>query len=405
MSTPETPPHAPADEQALPIVDEPAVQELAATISPNVPAEDAPPGEEMQSPPPLAYTGKKISLEFKSADIHDVLRVLAEVSSFNIVATDDVKARVSVRLLEVPADQALDVILQANGLEKMQVGNVITVSTTQRLEAERSARLAAKNAEQKLTPLETAYIRVNYVKATDVIALITRETRQRVPGLGGRTTPKIPAPAPSVTSAPDADQRNSYRKFGDNEAPAPSVTSASDAAPGGAQVALLSPRGTIAADPTTNVVIIRDTREHIAAIRELIQNIDIQTPQVVVESYIVTANENTVRDLGIQWGYRYVASPETGNPTGFNFPGRLGLGGSGLGAGIGGVPFLGLPRLPDGTAALPFIADFPASAVPGSGAALDLLLGSLDGAQTLNLRLSALEREGKARVISRPRVV
>jgi type IV pilus assembly protein PilQ len=131
--------------------------------------------------------------------------------------------------------------------------------------------------------------------------------------------------------------------------------------------------------------------ENIAAVRELVRNVDVQTPQVVIESYLVTTSENLNRALGIQWGYSYKAGPETGNPTGVNFPGRIGLGGSGLNTGTGNVPF---------------IADFPAAGVaPGSGAALDLLLGSLDGSQTLAVRLSALEQQGKVRVISRPRVV
>jgi len=110
----------------------------------------------------------------------------------------------------------------------------------------------------------------------------------------------------------------------------------------------------------------------------------------VIESYLVTANENLIRDLGIQWGYRYAASPETGNATGLNFPGRVGL---------GGVPGL----LNSGT--IPFVADFPASTTAGSGSALDLVLGSLSGSQALSGRRTALESQGKARVISRPRVV
>jgi len=154
----------------------------------------------------------------------------------------------------------------------------------------------------------------------------------------------------------------------------------------------MSPRGTIAADPTSNVVIIRDVRENIETVRELIKNIDVQTPQVVIESYIVTANENIIRDLGVQWGYSFKASPETGNPTGVNFPGRVG---------VGGVS----PLLNQGSGGVPFIADFPASVTAGSGSVLDLLLGSIDGSQALNLRLTALETQGKARVISRPRVV
>jgi type IV pilus assembly protein PilQ len=301
------------------------------------------------------YTGRRISLDFKNADVHDVFRILADVSGLNIIATDDVKARVTLRLIEVPWDQALDVVLQANGLEKSRIGNVITISTTKRLEAERNARLLAQNAQQKLAPLETAYVRINYIKATDVVGIVTVEQEQRATGGAARPV------------------------------------AAGAAGPGGrTQIALMSPRGTIAADPTTNVVIIRDTSDRIAAIQELIRNVDVQTPQVVIESYLITTNESLNRDLGIQWGYSYKAGPATGNPTGVNFPGTVDLGGSGLGTGAGNVPF---------------IADFPAATSAGSGSAIDLLLGSISGSQALALRLSALEREGKARVISRPRVV
>lgn len=326
--------------------------------------ESAPSAAEFRADQALQYTGRKISLDFKNADIHDVLRIVAEVSGLNIVATDDVRARVTLRLVEVPWDQALDVVLQANGLEKTQTGNVITVSTTKRLEAERNARLAAQNAQQKITPLVTEYVKVNYVKATDVAALITREAHQRTSSAGA----------------------------GASAAPRASGAAAGGTGGGrGQQVALMSPRGTIAADSTTNVLILRDLPDNITAIRELVRNIDVQTPQVVIESYLVTTSENLNRALGIQWGYSYKASPETGNPTGVNFPGRIGLGGSGLNTGSGNVPF---------------IADFPAAGVaPGSGAALDLLLGSLDGTQSLAARLSALEQQGKVRVISRPRVV
>ncbi|MGE0680985.1 MAG: type IV pilus secretin PilQ [Candidatus Binatia bacterium] len=326
--------------------------------------DSTPSAAEFRADQALQYTGKKISLDFKNADIHDVLRIVAEVSGLNIVATDDVKARVTLRLVEVPWDQALDVVLQSNGLEKTQTGNVITVSTTKRLETERNARLAAQNAQLKITPLATEYVKINYVKATDVVALISRETQQRASSTG--------------TGAVAATRSSS----------------AGGATGGGGrtqQVALMSPRGTIAADSTTNVLILRDLPENIAAVRELVRNVDVQTPQVVIESYLITTSENLNRALGIQWGYGYRAGPETGNPTGVNFPGRIGLGGSGLTTGTGGVPF---------------IADFPAAGVaPGSGAALDLLLGSLDGSQALAARLSALEQQGKVRVISRPRVV
>ena len=352
--------------QADPPQVDPPQADPPAEMAPGAPKEESavPTGEFRSTPGRGEYTGRKISLDFKNADIHDVLRIIADVSSLNIVATDDVKARVTLRLVEVPWDQALDVILQANGLEKTQVGNVVSISTTRRLEAERTARLAAQSAEQRLAPLETAYVKVNYVKAADVVALISRETQQRTAGAGATARPGAAPAAPSRAAAQ-----------------APSAGRG-----GGTQVALMSPRGTIAADSTTNVVIIRDIHENIVAISELIKNVDVQTPQVVIESYLVTTNQNLNRDLGIQWGY----NRETGNPSAGS-PGQgFRLGGSGLSSITG----------------LPFIADFPANAFfPGPGSALDITLGSLSGSETLNLRLSALETQGKARVISRPRVV
>lgn len=320
------------------------------------------PSGEFRSISATEYTGRKISLDFKNADIHDVFRILADVSGLNIVATDDVKARVTLRLVEVPWDQALDVVLQANGLEKTQIGNVLTISTTKRLEAERNARLLAQNAQQKIAPLETAYVKVNYIKATEVVSIITREIEQRASAVGAGGVGGPAGPTPVSTGV--GGQKT--------------------------QVALMSPRGTIAADPTTNVVIIRDVIDRISSIKELIKNVDIQTPQVVIESYLITTNENLNRDLGIQWGYNYIASPATGNPTGVNFPGKIVASGSGLTTGAGGVPF---------------IADFPAAVSAGAGSSLNLLLGSLDGSQSLEARLTALEVQGKARVISRPRVV
>ena len=304
--------------------------------------------EPASSQPP--YSGQKISLHFKDADIRDILRTLADVSGLNIVATEDVTGRVMLRLVDVPWDQALAVVLHANGLERAQSGNVVTISTAARLEAERSARLKAQEAEQHRAPLETVYVKVNYVKATDIASLIGRQTEIRDAAAG----------------APSSPTRRDQGKE--------------------AQIALMSPRGTIVADGTSNVVIIRDVPENIEAVRELIRNVDIQTPQVLIESYIVIASENINRSLGIQWGYQYAAGPETGKSTGLNLPGRIGLGGTGR----------------TGTGGIPFIANFPA--LTGTST-LDHFLGSIDGTHSLNARLSALESEGKARVVSRPRVV
>ena len=350
--TQETTAVPPGDSAPPPIEIEQAAEHATASPAPS-------PEVEGDTPNRPRYTGERISLDFNGADIHDVLRVLADVSGLNVVTTDDVQGRLTLRLVEVPWDQALAVVLHAHGLEQVEAGNVVTISTTERLETERRARLRAREAELKLAPFETAYVKINYVKATDIVDLIRREH--------------------GPTESAERDRQRIAGK--------PARSGHDGAAGTDAQVALMWPGGTIAADDTANVVIIRDVPDNIAAVRELIQHVDIQMPQVLIESYIVTANGNVSRSLGIQWGYQYTAGPDTGNPTGVNFPGRVGIGGGSAG----------------GTQGVPFIADFPARAA--GAATLDLFLGSVGGSSKLNVRLSALESEGRARVISRPRVV
>jgi type IV pilus assembly protein PilQ len=152
----------------------------------------------------------------------------------------------------------------------------------------------------------------------------------------------------------------------------------------------LSPRGSVAVDVLSNTVIVRDIREGVESAQRLIQELDVPVEQVLIEASIVEDAADFGRSLGVQWGYHSSIGPQTGTSTGTNFPGTIEAGGSGLGTGTGGVPL---------------ISDFPAAVAPGSGSALDLALGSLDGSHALDLRLTALEREGKARIISRPRIV
>ena len=169
---------------------------------------------------------------------------------------------------------------------------------------------------------------------------------------------------------------------------------------------MLTDRGSVTFDERTNTIVIRDIARGIEDATDLVRELDVQSPQVLIESNIVEATEDFARALGVQWGYRFVASPQTGNPTGLNFPGTVGVGGSGLGLGTPPPPFGTAGTLP-----VPFLADFP---VPGNfgsgfgvgnGSALDMALGSIDGSQSLNARLTALEEAGKGKVISRPRVI
>lgn len=293
------------------------------------------------------YVGQRVSLDFKDADVHNVLRLLAEVSKLNIVATDDVTGKVTLRLFDVPWDQALDILLQTLNLESVQEGNVIRISTVKRLREEREEKQKALEAAKVLEPLKVEYIKVNYTKAKNLADIISGAARSRATGAGARAQT--------------------------------------------AEEGVLTNRGSVFVDELSNTIIVRDIQRGIDNAREVVRRLDVQTPQVLIESNIVEATTDFARELGVQWGYRFLAGPATGNPTGVNFPGTIGVGGAGLGSGPSGVPF---------------IADFPATqAVTNSGSALNLALGSLDGAHALDLRLSAFERQGKARVVSRPRVV
>jgi len=300
---------------------------------------------ELEAPRPRSgFSGQRISLDFKDADIQNVLRVLADVSGLNIIATDDVKGKVTLHLTDVPWDQALDLVLRSNRLEKTQEGNVVRISTVARLKEEREALRAAQDAEKELEPLRVKYLRVNYARADESLI-------DKVKGV-------------------------------------------------------LTDRGSVTFDDRTNTVVVRDIARGIDDASDLVHQLDVQSPQVLIEANIVEATEDFARALGVQWGYRFVASPGTGNPTGLNFPGTVGLGGSGLSSGSAAPPFGTAQKLP-----VPFLADFPVPSSFGSGfgagngSALDLALGSIDGANSLSARLTALEQAGKGKVISRPRVI
>jgi type IV pilus assembly protein PilQ len=335
---PPPPPAAPAPELAPP--PEPTTRRAPASNVVAVPHE-----KPARPAPRGGFAGQRISLDFKDADIQNVLRVLADVSGLNIIATDDVKGKVTLHLTDVPWDQALDLVMRSNRLEMLQEGNVVRISTVNRLKEEREALRAAQDAERELEPLRVRYVRVNYARADDSLI-------DKVKGV-------------------------------------------------------LTDRGSVTFDERTNTVIVRDISRGVEDASELVRQLDVQSPQVLIEANIVEATESFARALGIQWGYQYNQGPLTGNPTGSNFPGTVGVGGSGLGAGTPPNPAQpGVTPAP-----VPFIADFP---VPsgfngafgaGAGSALNLALGSLDGAHTISARLTALEEQGKGRVISRPRVI
>jgi type IV pilus assembly protein PilQ len=210
------------------------------------------------------FTGRRIDLDLKDADIHNVLRLLADVGQVNIVTADNVSGSVTIRMRNVPWDQALDIVLQSKNLGMVRQANMIRVAPLADLEKEREMQIARRQQEVKLAPLETRLIPVSYAEAAE---------------LQERARP------------------------------------------------MLSERGSIAVDERTNVMIVRDIAGNLNQIEELTRSLDTQTPQVLVEARIVEATSRYIRDVGIQWGGDATFSGATGNPTGLAFPNSVGLAG------------------------------------------------------------------------------
>lgn len=205
------------------------------------------------------YTGEALSMEFQDVEIRSVLDILAQFTEMNIVASDSVAGNITLRLINVPWDQALDIILKSKNLGKRENGNVILVAPSTELAEQEARELEAQQAVESYAPLRTEYIRLSYAKAADVLTLISQ-------GSGS-------------TGSSSTGNANSV----DNNT-------------------LLSNRGTVTVDERTNTLIIKDVAESIENIHKLIGKIDIPVRQVMIEARIVSATDSFSKEIGVRWG-------------------------------------------------------------------------------------------------------
>lgn len=197
------------------------------------------------------YTGAPISLDFQNIDVRQVLSILGQHTNTNIVASDSVNGNVTLRLINVPWDQALDIILKSKGLDKRVNGDVVWVGPTAELAKDEADVLKAIKDKEELEPIRTEYIRLNYAKAEDIRTMIESN---RSSGNRGDTT------------------------------------------------SLLTGRGAVTIDARTNTLIIKDTSASISNIRDLINKIDIPVKQVMIEARIVNATDTFSKEMGVKWG-------------------------------------------------------------------------------------------------------
>lgn len=206
------------------------------------------------------YTGKKISLDFQDIEVRRVLQLLADFTDINMVAADSVQGNITLRLKEVPWDQALDIVLKTKNLDKRRNGNVIWIAPVSELIKAEEEEAKALAQSVKLAPIQTEYMQLSYAKAADIEKLITQN--------------KGASSAGSNTGSTSGDDKES----------------------------LLSSRGSISIDARTNTLIVNDTQPFIDKIRNMVDLLDVQVKQVMVEARIVRASTEFTKEIGVKWG-------------------------------------------------------------------------------------------------------
>ncbi len=294
------------------------------------------------------FEGERLSLNFQDIEVRSILFLLGDFTGLNMVVSDTVTGNITLRLKNVPWDQAMDIILKSKGLAMRRNGNVVMVAPTQEIASREELELASQQKIEELAPLRSEFLQVNYAKAADLAALL---------------------------------------KSAENR--------------------LLSERGQVTVDERTNTLLIQDTAAKLEDIRRMVLRLDVPVRQVMIESRIVIANNDFARDLGVSFGWS--GSRDLGSGNQVNIGGGLAghLDGT-YGANKGpflqdtaGNAFNSGYALPNGGTAEALLVDLPANAPSG---AINFLIGKI-GSYLLQLELSAMQQEGRGEVISSPRVI
>lgn len=293
------------------------------------------------------YTGELISLDFKDGDIQDIFRLFADISGLNIVVQPGVSGRITLKLSEVPWDQALDLILKTHKLGYATEGNVIRIAPLGELANEEAERRRLQEEKALAGELLTATRQLSYAKASELSVLL---------------------------------QRN------------------------------LSPRGDIAIDARTNTLIVTDLEDRLQNVNDLIDTLDTPIPGVEIEARIIVTSRSFSRQFGIQWGFVGHKDQAFGNATELTFPNNILLDGQGLGSGVleefkGASPGGGLtsPQVGSDQAQRGYAVNLPMAGFPTG--AIGLSLGSITGAFGLDAALTAAESRGQVRILSAPRII
>ncbi len=308
------------------------------------------------------YQGEKLSLNFQSIEVRALLQVIADFTNFNVVTSDTVTGSVTLRLKDVPWDQALDIILQAKGLGMRKVGNVLWIAPKDEIIRREKDDLEAKAKVAQLEPLRMQLFQMNYARAEEVAQV-----------LKGLSNQNFLSQLRALSS-------------GDPEA----------------NTTVLSSRGSVTAEKRTNQLFVTDTPTRLEEIQRIIAQIDIPVRQVMIEARIVEASDSFGRELGVKLGATDLRGLRGGVP-GWGGNNRIGITGSYLGIGeqTGQAAVTSGSYIPNS-----YFLNMPAAAIGGiAPASVALSLFGSSSNRFLNLELSALEADGKGKIISSPRVI
>ncbi|NKN32666.1 type IV pilus secretin PilQ [Marichromatium bheemlicum] len=303
--------------------------------------------KEQQLRSKVVYEGERLSLNFQDIEVRAVLQVLADFTDLNLVASDTVAGNITLRLKNVPWDQALDIILKTKGLSMRRTGNVIMVAPTEELASQEELEMRSMQKIEELAPLRSEFIQVNYAKAADLARLLKSEENQL----------------------------------------------------------LTKDRGNVTVDERTNTLLVQDTAARLEDIRSIVTRLDVPVRQVMIESRVVIAESNFARDLGVRFGLS-TSMGASGNHElmiAGNRPGTLEIGGFdkgpfGLNVETGQPYNSGIIDEDDHQTLMVDLA------APNPSGAVNFLIGKV-GSYLLQLELSAMQQEGRGEIISSPRVI
>lgn len=312
----------------------------------------------------VKYVGEKLSLNFQNVEVRSVLQVIADFTGLNIVASDTVTGNLTLRLKDVPWDQALDLIMQTRGLDKRQNGNVIWIAPKDELLTKEKLEFEAKSAVADLEPLVTEYIQLNYMRADEAQTMLYGFAAGAFLASAGNNSVNCSAQAQGLGGAAAAQ--------------------ASQTGEGKDDQKVLTKRGRATYELKTNTLIITDTVRKIQEVRELLARLDVPARQVMIEARVVIADSNWSRELGVRLGTRLFKN--TGRDT-------IGVGGTlneSAAIAAGGSPTV-TPQVDLG--------------VLNSVGQIALSLLNPANGNLLSLELSALEADNRGKILSNPRVM